>query len=202
MCFKASRRETSSSVRPTSTDRVSLSELYLQNVLLRYDLFSDDYDTSEKCRAPAYTDRVLFRRRDEEKEGSVVWYDRAELKVSDHRPVLAVFEVKLRTVRPDERERSPSPGPAEPQLPVPAIPLTSLPPPPTLPSVSRRPARRKLNTARFQTQPITVDEVEMARTRREGSGASSPETLIRPNQFLHSFSVDSSTTGELELSRR
>lgn len=29
----------------------------------KYDLFSDDYDTSEKCRAPAWTDRVLFKRR-------------------------------------------------------------------------------------------------------------------------------------------
>ena len=84
-----------------------------------------------------------------------------------------------------------------------ASPLTSLPPASAqtsqtslgLSSVARRPARRKLNSARFQTQPITVDEVEMARTRRggEGSGASSPETVIRPNQFLHSFSVDSSS---------
>ncbi|ALC42787.1 CG10426, partial [Drosophila busckii] len=29
----------------------------------KYDLFSDDYDTSEKQRAPAWTDRVLWRRR-------------------------------------------------------------------------------------------------------------------------------------------
>lgn len=29
----------------------------------KYDLFSDDYDTSEKCRAPAWTDRVLWKRR-------------------------------------------------------------------------------------------------------------------------------------------
>ena len=26
----------------------------------KYDLFSDDFDTSEKCRCPAWTDRVLF----------------------------------------------------------------------------------------------------------------------------------------------
>ncbi|CAG0924108.1 unnamed protein product, partial [Notodromas monacha] len=29
----------------------------------KYDLFSDDYDTSDKARIPAYTDRVLWRRR-------------------------------------------------------------------------------------------------------------------------------------------
>ena len=29
----------------------------------KYDLFSDDYDTSEKCRQPAWTDRVLWKRR-------------------------------------------------------------------------------------------------------------------------------------------
>lgn len=31
----------------------------------KYDLFSDDYDTSEKARAPAWTDRVLWRKRTE-----------------------------------------------------------------------------------------------------------------------------------------
>lgn len=29
----------------------------------KYDLFSDDYDTSDKLRIPAWTDRVLFWRR-------------------------------------------------------------------------------------------------------------------------------------------
>ena len=29
----------------------------------KYDLFSEDYDTSEKMRIPAWTDRVLWRRR-------------------------------------------------------------------------------------------------------------------------------------------
>ena len=40
----------------------------------KYDLFSDDFDTSEKMRSPAWTDRVLWRRKkykeleDEEEE--------------------------------------------------------------------------------------------------------------------------------------
>lgn len=29
----------------------------------KYDLFSEDIERSEKCRAPAWTDRVLWRRR-------------------------------------------------------------------------------------------------------------------------------------------
>ena len=31
----------------------------------KYDQFSDDYDTSEKSRVPAWTDRVLWKRRDQ-----------------------------------------------------------------------------------------------------------------------------------------
>lgn len=59
----------------------------------KYDLFSDDYDTSEKCRVPAWTDRILFRRRRLLSEtedpfwspGRIAHYGRAELKTSDHR---------------------------------------------------------------------------------------------------------------------
>jgi len=29
----------------------------------KYDLFSNDFDTSEKCRVPAWTDRVMWRRK-------------------------------------------------------------------------------------------------------------------------------------------
>ncbi|CAK1540447.1 unnamed protein product [Leptosia nina] len=70
----------------------------------KYDLFSDDYDTSEKCRAPAWTDRVLWRSRkytidpettSESAKGKLLHYGRAELKQSDHRPVIAILEIEV-----------------------------------------------------------------------------------------------------------
>ncbi|XP_046576980.1 LOW QUALITY PROTEIN: synaptojanin-1-like, partial [Haliotis rubra] len=75
----------------------------------KYDLFSDDYDTSEKSRTPAWTDRVLWRRkhllpREQEEddpswsEGKLILYDRAELKTSDHRPVLALLDIDVLAV--------------------------------------------------------------------------------------------------------
>lgn len=69
----------------------------------KYDLFSDDYDTSEKCRAPAWTDRILWRSRkhtidpettSELAAGKLLHYGRSELKQSDHRPVIAILEVE------------------------------------------------------------------------------------------------------------
>ena len=48
----------------------------------RYDLGTDTYDTSEKMRIPAWTDRILYR-------GDTLnlqAYSRAELRGSDHKP--------------------------------------------------------------------------------------------------------------------
>ncbi|CAE6395108.1 unnamed protein product [Rhizoctonia solani] len=60
----------------------------------RYDLYSDEYDTSEKQRIPAWTDRVLYR-------GiglDLAVYNRAELKQSDHRPIYAIFHATVRVI--------------------------------------------------------------------------------------------------------
>nr|CAD7588646.1 unnamed protein product [Timema genevievae] len=76
----------------------------------KYDLFSDDYDTSEKCRAPAWTDRVLWKRRkqipdtEDWNPGTLVHYGRAELKQSDHRPVIAIIDIDIFQV--DDARRS------------------------------------------------------------------------------------------------
>ncbi|GAV00951.1 hypothetical protein RvY_11731 [Ramazzottius varieornatus] len=66
----------------------------------KFDLFSDDYDTSEKCRTPAWTDRVLVRgRRTNEKNTNtftIVYYGSSQIKSSDHRPVSALVEAEVR----------------------------------------------------------------------------------------------------------
>ena len=65
----------------------------------KYDLFSDIYDTSEKCRTPAWTDRVLVKGRKfgdtEWNEFSIVYYGRSEIQSSDHRPVSALIQVDI-----------------------------------------------------------------------------------------------------------
>ena len=58
----------------------------------KYDPGTNIYDTSEKARVPSWTDRVLFR--GGERLGvRAVYYDRAEIDVSDHKPVKCVLEV-------------------------------------------------------------------------------------------------------------
>ncbi|XP_049447610.1 synaptojanin-1 isoform X4 [Epinephelus fuscoguttatus] len=99
----------------------------------KYDLFSEDYDTSEKCRTPAWTDRILWKRRkwnfnktaeemnvvgapstsgENEDDphnpwspGTLKYYGRAELKTSDHRPVMAVIDVDILEVDPEARHQ-------------------------------------------------------------------------------------------------
>ncbi|XP_012277310.1 synaptojanin-1 [Orussus abietinus] len=79
----------------------------------KYDVFSEDYDTSEKCRQPAWTDRVLWKRRKQIPDidsstdwnpGHLVYYGRAELKQSDHRPVIAIIDIDVHRVDPEKRE--------------------------------------------------------------------------------------------------
>lgn len=79
----------------------------------KYDLFSEDFDTSEKCRAPAWTDRVLWRRRKlmqdnglyDWNEGQLIHYGRAELKQSDHRPVIAIIAIEVGKIDVTQRQK-------------------------------------------------------------------------------------------------
>jgi inositol-1,4,5-trisphosphate 5-phosphatase len=60
----------------------------------KYDLNSDQYDTSEKARIPAWCDRVL-RKGDNIRQ---IHYNDAPLRFSDHRPVYATFQVLVQRV--------------------------------------------------------------------------------------------------------
>ena len=68
----------------------------------KYDVGSDNYDTSEKRRTPAWCDRILYRGPGKIKQ---LDYRRHELRVSDHRPVSANFKMRVKQVLPDNRER-------------------------------------------------------------------------------------------------
>lgn len=68
----------------------------------KYDTYTQDYDSSEKCRVPAYTDRILFKKRHQthlEEEltdpNQIKFYNRVELLSSDHRPVIAEYEIEI-----------------------------------------------------------------------------------------------------------
>lgn len=65
----------------------------------KFDLGTDTYDTSEKGRIPAWTDRVLRKGNNIRQ----IDYNSAPLRFSDHRPVYATFEVDVSTV--DEKHR-------------------------------------------------------------------------------------------------
>ena len=66
----------------------------------KYDVGTDDYDTSEKKRSPAWCDRLLYRSKGKIRQ---LDYRRHEVRVSDHRPVTGTFEFKVKTIMPRER---------------------------------------------------------------------------------------------------
>ncbi|KAH8830391.1 SacI homology domain-containing protein [Flagelloscypha sp. PMI_526] len=66
----------------------------------RYDVGTDTYDTSEKMRVPAWTDRILYKGTPLD----LTVYARAELRGSDHRPVYAIFRGSVRIIDYAKRE--------------------------------------------------------------------------------------------------
>ncbi|KAN0099436.1 putative PI phosphatase group protein-like protein [Hyaloscypha variabilis] len=66
----------------------------------KYDVGTDNYDTSEKKRAPAWCDRIMHRGRDRIEQ---LDYQRHEVRVSDHRPVTGSFQIVIKTISPKRR---------------------------------------------------------------------------------------------------
>ncbi|KAJ7062834.1 Endonuclease/exonuclease/phosphatase, partial [Mycena amicta] len=71
----------------------------------KYDRNSDIYDTSEKARAPAWCDRVLWRTRMPNRVQQL-HYRRYEANVSDHRPVSAAFKFTVKSIRHEVRQKA------------------------------------------------------------------------------------------------
>ncbi|CAH1156231.1 unnamed protein product [Phaedon cochleariae] len=68
----------------------------------KYDLNTDTFDTSEKARPPAWTDRILWRGKG---VYQVAYRSHMDLRLSDHKPVSALFKSEISVVDPSKYRR-------------------------------------------------------------------------------------------------
>lgn len=66
----------------------------------KFDVGTDTYDSSEKKRVPSWCDRIMYRGR-----LSSLWYDSRVTRLSDHRPVVGLFDVRVKHIDDDRYAR-------------------------------------------------------------------------------------------------
>jgi hypothetical protein len=83
-------------LRPFSEAPIAFAPTY------KYNVGSDDYDTSEKKRTPAWCDRIYYRAAIG--KTTCLSYQRHEVYASDHRPVSAAFIASVKMVDPQRKQ--------------------------------------------------------------------------------------------------
>jgi len=68
----------------------------------KYDIGTNNYDTSNKKRIPSWCDRILFKKNS---NVEIVKYDRVNYLTSDHKPIYGIYKVNVKRILAKEKEK-------------------------------------------------------------------------------------------------